>query len=283
MTFSSTVIGGGADPTNPADNTPATTNDSFQLANCQNLKFKPQFSVSTSAKTNRTDGASLTAKLTVPGALGTQANISRVKVELPEGLPSRLPTLQKACTAAQFETNPAGCPPASIIGHAKAITPILPVPLEGPAYFVSHGGEGWPSLVLVLQGYGITIDLTGSTLIHNGITSTTFKTVPDQPFSSFELTLPEGPYSALTALGNLCSTTKTVTVKKKVTVKIHGRKKTITRKVKQAEPAALQMPTEFVAQNGAEIKQTTPVVVTGCPKAVHAKGAKAKRKGRRGR
>ena len=91
--------------------------------------------------------------------------------------------------------------------------------------------------------------------------------MPDEPVTSFELTLPEGPYSALTALGNLCAATKTVTVKKKVTVKVHGRKKTITRKVKKTEPATLQMPTEFVAQNGAEIHQDTPVAVTGCPKA----------------
>ncbi len=278
LTFAATVGGGGADPTNPADQQFVTTNDSFQLANCQNLKFEPKFSVSTSGKTSRTDGASLTAKLTVPGALGTEANISRVKVELPERLPSRLPTLQKACTAAQFETNPAGCPAASIIGHAKAITPILPVPLEGPAYFVSHGGEGWPSLIVVLQGYGVTIDLVGTTFISKaGVTSSTFKTVPDQPVTSFELTLPEGPYSALTALGNLCATTKTVTMKKKIAVKIRGRRRTITRKVKKTEPTTLQMPTEFVAQNGAEIHQNTPIAVTGCPKkAVHAKSAKRK-------
>jgi hypothetical protein len=282
LNFAATVGGGGQDPTNPADQQFVTTNDSFQLANCQNLQFKPEFSVSTSAKTSRVDGASLTAKLTVPGALGTQANISRVKVELPEQLPSRLPTLQKACTAGQFDKNPAGCPPASIIGHAKAITPILPVPLEGPAYFVSHGGEGWPSLVVVLQGYGVTIDLTGTTFISKaGVTSTTFKTVPDQPVTSFELTLPEGPYSALTALGNLCTATKTVTVKKKVTVKVHGRKKTITRKVKKTEPATLEMPTEFVGQNGAEIRQSTPISVTGCPKAVRHERQKNHRKKRR--
>ena len=276
LNFAATVGGGGADPTNPADQQSVTTNDSFQLANCQNLKFEPKFSVSTSAKTSRADGASLTAKLAIPGELGSQANISRVKVELPERLPSRLPTLQKACTAAQFNTNPAGCPSASIIGHAKAITPILPVPLEGPAYFVSHGGEGWPSLVVVLQGYGVTINLVGTTFISKaGVTSTTFKTVPDEPVTSFELTLPEGPYSALTALGNLCTATKTVTVKKKVTVKVHGRTKTVTRKVKQTESATLQMPTEFVAQNGAEIHQTTPITVTGCPKARPAKKAKS--------
>ena len=101
-----------------------------------------------------------------------QANIARVKVDLPKQLPSRLTTLQKACTAAQFNANPAGCPAASVIGHAKAITPILPVPLEGPAIFVSHGGEAFPSLIVVLQGYGVTIDLVGSTFISKaGITS----------------------------------------------------------------------------------------------------------------
>ena len=153
--------------------------------------------------------------------------------------------------------------------------------MEGPAYFVSHGGEAFPDLKIVLQGYGFTIDLTATTFINKaGVTSSTFKTVPDQPVTSFELTLPEGPYSALTALGNLCAATKTVTVKKKVTVKIHGRKKTITRKVKKTEPATLQMPTEFVAQNGAEIQQDTPVAVTGCLKARSAKKARGRRKKR---
>jgi hypothetical protein len=157
---------------------------------------------------------------------GTQENISKGQSRTPQTTTLAPPTLQKACTAAQFEANPAGCPPASAIGRANAITPILPVPLEGPAYFVSHGGEGWPSLVLVLQGDGVTIDLTGTTLIHKGVTSSTFKTVPDQPVTSFELTLPEGPDSALAALGNLCTTKK------------------------------LTMPTELIAQNARRSSRT---------------------------
>jgi len=184
-------------------------------------------------------------KLTYPNApFGSQANIKSVKVDLPKQLPSRLTTLQKACTAAQFEANPAGCPSASIVGHAKALTPLIPVPLEGPAYFVSHGGEAFPSLIIVLQGYGVTLDLVGSTFISKaGITSSTFKTVPDAPVGSFELTLPEGKYSALAANGTLC----------------------------KSKPA---MPTAFVAQNGAEIHESTKITVSGCAKATKAKKSK---------
>ena len=86
----------------------------------------------------------------------------------------------------------------------------------------------------MLQGDNVTIDLVGTTFISKaGVTSTTFKTVPDAPFSTFALTLPEGPYSALAANGNLCT-------------------------------QKLTMPTEFIAQNGAAILQQTKVAVTGC-------------------
>jgi hypothetical protein len=212
----------------------------FQVTNCADLKFEPKFQVSTRpAKDTRLDGTSLTAKLAYPSApQGTFTNIARVKVELPKALPSRLNTLRKACTVAQFNANPAGCPPASKIGTAVVHTPILSAPLTGPAIFVSHGGEAWPTLTLVLQGDGVTVDLVGTTLISKaGVTSTTFKTVPDQPFSTFELTLPQGEYSALTTLGNLC------------------RQK-------------LTMPTEFIAQNGAVIHQNTKIAVNGCAKSV---------------
>lgn len=208
----------------------------FQVNGCASLKFAPVFRVFTSAKTSRLNGASLKVKLSYPkAAFGSQTNIHSVKVELPRQLPSRLTTLQKACLASVFEANPAGCPSTAIVGHAKVITPVLPVPLEGPAYFVSHGNEAFPSLTLVLQGYGVTVELVGSTLIRNGITSSTFKTTPDVPFSTFELNLPEGRFSALAAVTNLCKT-------------------------------KLAMPTYFVAQNGAEKRQSTKISVTGCAK-----------------
>jgi hypothetical protein len=227
----------------------------FQVTNCASLKFTPKLAVSTSGKTSKASGASLTAKITYPSGspFTSYANIAKVKVDLPKQLPSRLTTLQKACTAAQFEANPAGCPSASAIGHAKAITPLIPVPLEGPAYFVSHGGEAFPDLEMVLQGYGVKIILTGNTFISKaGITSSTFNTVPDQPVSSFELTLPQGKYSALAANGNLCKAKK------------------------------LAMPTALVGQNGAEMHTSTPITTTGCPKVKKATKKKQKKRGRRG-
>jgi hypothetical protein len=251
----------------------------FQVGACRALEFAPKFSVSTSGKTSKSQGASLTARVSYPNVpQGTDADIGLVKVELPKQLPSRLTTLQKACTNAQFEANPAGCPAASEIGHAVVHTPLLPVPLEGPAIFVSHGGEAFPSLTMVLQGDGVTVDLVGTTFISKaGITSTTFKTVPDDPFSTFELTLPEGPYSALAANGNLCAPTTTKTVKKRVTVRVHGRRKTETRKLTTTVAGSLVMPNEFVGQNGAVIKQTTDISVTGCSKLEPAKASKKKK------
>ena len=189
-----------------AEGAAAAVSSSFQVTTCANLAFKPGFKVSTQGKISKRDGASLTAKVTYPpvppaaNQASGEANIASVKVDLPKQLPSRLTTLQKACIARTFETNPAGCPAASIVGRATADTPVLPVPLTGPAYFVSHGGEAFPSLIIVLQGYGVTVDLVATTFIsHAGITSSTFKQVPDVPFSMFTVNLPEGKFSALGA------------------------------------------------------------------------------------
>jgi hypothetical protein len=221
----------------------------FQVTNCATLGFKPSFKVATSGKTSRRNGASLNVKLAYPkGAFGKDASIAKVKVDLPKQLPSRLTTLQKACADRIFEANPAACPPASHVGTARATTPILPVPLTGPAYFVSHGGAKFPELVIVLSGYGTTVQLHGETFINEktNVTSSTFRAIPDVPVGSFELKLPQGPDSALAANGNLCK-------------------------------SRLRMPTAFTAQNGMVILQSTRIGVTGCSHAKKARG-KARKK-----
>jgi hypothetical protein len=108
-------------------------------------------------------------------------------------------------------------------------------------YFVSYGGAKFPEAVLVLQGYGVTVDLHGETYIDNatGITSATFRNTPDVPFENIEVNIPEGPYSEFganlpdSAHYNFCGQT-------------------------------LTMPTHFTAQNNQEINQNTPITITGC-------------------
>jgi hypothetical protein len=202
----------------------------FQASGCASLPFAPSFTVATQGSTSKANGASLTVRIAQkPG----EADIHSVHVELPLQLPSRLTTLQKACTETQFANNPAGCPAGSVVGTAKAITPTLSSPLTGPALLVSHGGAAFPDLEMVLQGEGVTVILDGQTDIKKGITSSTFASAPDVPLSAFQLTLPQGPYSLLAATGTLCT-------------------------------SKLLMPTTIVGWNGLVVKQSTRIAVTGC-------------------
>ncbi len=233
------------------EGTNAELSSPFQVGSCRSLTFKPGFKVSTSAKTSRTKGASLRVTMTLPdeGGLSSTANVQRVKVSLPKQLPTPLKTLQKACLEKTFAENPKNCPVASQVGTVKVSTPVLPGGLTGTAYFVSHGGAKYPELIMVLVGQnGVTVQVHGETQISKaGITTATFATVPDVPFSSFELTLPQREFPALTANGNLCKGT-------------------------------LLMPTELVGQNGLVISQNTKIAVTGCPKAVRHERKKAHKK-----
>jgi hypothetical protein len=215
----------------------------FAVEGCRSLPFKPSFRVSTGAATSKALGASLDVKVTSGAG---QANIGAAVVSLPKQLPARLTTLQQACPEATFAQNPATCPGASDVGFVKVLTAVLNGPLTGPAYLVSHGGAAFPDLVVILQGQGIRLDLVGGTSIKKGITTSTFSSLPDAPLSSFELRLPRGRYSALTtslpakARGSLCG-------------------------------VKLTMPTTLTGQNGAQLKQSTRIAVSGCPKAKRAK------------
>ena len=89
----------------------ASVASAFQVTDCAALSFKPEFKVATSAKTSRTEGASLHVSLTLPNTLrGTGANVAKVKVSLPKQLPSPLKTLQKACTGKGVRGKPRRLP-----------------------------------------------------------------------------------------------------------------------------------------------------------------------------
>jgi hypothetical protein len=215
----------------------ANVSTPFQVSGCQSLPFKPSFTASTQGQASKANGASFVVKVQSSG-LG-QANIAKVNLQLPKALPARLTTIQKACTEAVFNANPASCDEGSVIGNATIHTPVLSSPLSGPAYLVSHGGAAFPDVEFVLQGENIKLVLDGKTDIKNGITYSKFESAPDAPFTTFETVLPTGPHSALTtnlpenAHYDLCGT-------------------------------SLTAPTAITAQNGAIINQNTKITVQGC-------------------
>jgi len=209
----------------------------FQVAGCGGLPFAPKLTASAGGHASKLNGTSFAVKLESAG-LG-QANIAKVDLQLPVQLPSRLPTLQKACQDATFNANPASCSPESIIGQATIHTPVLKSPLSGPAYLVSHGNAAFPDVEFVLQGEGITLVLDGKTDIKKGITYSRFESAPDAPFTTFETVLPAGPHSALTAY-----------VAGKTPLELCGSK--------------LAMPTEITSQAGTTIKESTSLAITGC-------------------
>jgi hypothetical protein len=239
------------------EGTTAALSSRLQVGSCKDLKFQPSVKVSTSGKASKANGASLTFKIAYPrGAVGTQSWFKEAKFVIPKQLPARLTTIQKACLAATFEANPASCPPGSVIGHAIVHTPVLPVPLEGPVYFVSYGSAKFPDAIIVLQGDNVTVDLTGETFIKNGVTSATFPNTPDVPFETLEATLPTGPHSEFGT-----------NIPAKDNYDLCGHKLTV--------------PTFLQAQNGLEIHQSTNIAITGCAKAKKGKKHKhAKAKSR---
>jgi hypothetical protein len=215
----------------------STVSSAYAASGCASLPFRPELTASTQGKASKADGASLDVKVTSAG-IG-QANIAKVDLELPKVLPSRLSTLNKACLEAVFNANPAACDPESVIGTATIHTPILNSPLTGPAYLVSHGGTAFPDVEFVLQGEGIKLILDGKTDIKKGITYSRFESTPDAPFTTFDTELPTGPHSILTA-------------------------NVATKEDYSLCKTSLTMPTIITGQNGAQIKQTTKITVTGC-------------------
>jgi hypothetical protein len=237
------------------EGTSALVSSPFEVADCAALKYTPTVAISTGAHVTKANGASLTFKIAYPkGAMGTQAWFKEVKFDIPKQLPVRQPTLGQACLLATFQTNRAACPKYSKIGTAIVHTPVLPVPLEGPVYFVSYGNTKFPNVVMVISGDNVNIELVGETLIRKGVTSATFVNLPDVPFENVEVTLPTGPYSEFTSYVNAKHPYDVCAAKMKV-------------------------PTLLKAQNGLQIKQETPIHATNCPKTKtkkHATHKKAK-------
>jgi hypothetical protein len=195
---------------------------------CDALAFSPVLTATADGRTSAANGAGLTVTITQPLE---QSNVRSVSVQLPKELTARGTTVAGACPEATFAADPSGCAAAQV-GTVIATTPVLPDALSGPVYLVAHA-TGLPTIEALLQGHKLSIDLSGTiTFTPTGLNST-FATVPDAPITSFVLSLPPGPHSALSSTSGVCG-------------------------------GPLTMPTTIVGQSGARIEQATPIVVTDC-------------------
>jgi hypothetical protein len=185
----------------------AALNNRFQVGECGRLGFKPALSIKLKGKTKRTGNPALTAVVKYPKG-GSYANIKKTTVILPKTEFIDNAHISTPCTRVQF--NEAACPRGSILGTARAFSPLLDEPLEGPVYFRSNGGDReLPDLVVDLDGQ-IHVTLVGfidSVKVKGAESSrvrTRFVNVPDAPVSKFVLRLYGGKRGLLQNSVNLC-------------------------------------------------------------------------------
>jgi hypothetical protein len=182
----------------------ASVSNPLQTVNCERLAFAPKLALRLSGAPPRRGGnPALQATLTPPKG---NANIGKARVILPATELLEQGHIRTVCTRVQFAANE--CPAGSIYGSARAWTPLLDTPLEGPVYLRSNGGERkLPDLVadlngsihVVLVGYIDSVKRHGSPRIR-----TRFLSVPDAPVSKFVLNMRSGKKSLLVNNTNLC-------------------------------------------------------------------------------
>jgi hypothetical protein len=194
----STLNGSGVSFSNPADDTIASATNPFQVSFCSSLAFKPRIGLRLRGGTRRGRFPSLTATVRPrPG----QANIAKTSVTLPPALFLEQRHIDTICGRAQSAAG--RCPAASVYGRARAVTPLLDEPLEGPVYLRASDHK-LPDLVAALTGRGIRIDVVGRIGSKGGGMRATYDVLPDAPVTRFALTLRGGAHGLLVNSDDVC-------------------------------------------------------------------------------
>ncbi len=169
----------------------------YQVANCAILPFAPKLSLKLAGPSRRAGHPALTATLTArPGG----ANIARAVVAMPHAEFLDQAHIGTVCTRVQFAAEK--CPQAAIYGFARAFTPILDRPLEGPVYLRSSNHQ-LPDLVADLHGQ-VDFELAGRVDSVDGGIRTSFEGLPDVPVSKFVLSMQGGAKGLLQNSRNIC-------------------------------------------------------------------------------
>jgi hypothetical protein len=208
----STLLGSGLDFASEADDRPVTVSTPYQAADCAALPFKPRLALKLKGGTHRGSYPALRANLNMNG-IG-EAGIHKAEVILPRSEFIANAHFQTICTRVQFKQaggNGEACPAGSIYGYAKAVTPLLSTPLEGPIFLRSNGNERkLPDVVAALHNGEINIHLVGFVDSVKGRLRNTFESTPDAPVSSVAISLFGGAKGLFQNSTNLCKGTHKV-------------------------------------------------------------------------
>lgn len=202
-----TIWGGGADPFSALDDSPVSRAARFQAANCAGLAFKPKLAFKLKGGTRR--GAHPVLRTVVTPRAG-DANFKSAVVTLPRSAFLDQAHIKTICTRVQFAAgagNGAGCPPGSVYGKAKAWTPLLDEPAEGPV-FLRSSNHNLPDLVVALKGppqAAVQVELAGRIDSHKGGIRASFEALPDVPVSRFVLEMQGGDKGLIVNSRDLCS------------------------------------------------------------------------------
>ncbi len=184
----------------------------FAVAGCGGLAFRPRFRLWLSGAHGRGGRPSLRAIVTRPR--GRSSNLRSISVTLPAGVEVAASRIGGPCTRAQFEAGASAgedCPAGSILGSARVWTSLLEAPERGTIYLRSAGpGRSLPDLVLALRG-PVPLQLVGRVdSVGRGHGAprrlrARFLSLPDVPFSWFELRLRGGRRGLLEIGKDLCA------------------------------------------------------------------------------
>jgi len=195
--FDGWLFGGGANPDDSSVFSRAPVSAGFQAGGCEKLDFKPKIFFRLFGATRRGKNPKLRAVVVAhPG----DANIARAATILPRSLILDQGNLSKVCTRVQYAAD--ACPKNSIYGYARAFSPLLDRPLQGPVYLRSSDNT-LPDLVSDLHGQ-VGIELDSRTDSVHGRIRNVFDLVPDVPVSKFILTLRGGRRGLLVNSRNQC-------------------------------------------------------------------------------
>jgi hypothetical protein len=172
----------------------------FQVSNCSSLGFRPELSLKLLGATKVNGYPRLRATVAMrPG----DANFKSAAVALPHAEFLAQEHIKTVCAKRLFDAH--ACPKGSIYGSARAFTPLLAEPMEGPVYLVSGMGHRLPDLVVPLAGpAGIEVDLDARIDQVRGGMRATFEDLPDAPASKFVLTLFGGRRGLLVNSADVC-------------------------------------------------------------------------------